>query len=259
MTRLNWNSVGEKFFEVGIDKAALYVGDDPGVPWNGLISVSESPSGGAPVPYYLDGFKYLHISSAEEFEADITAYSAPMSFAQCDGTQAIANGLFVTQQPRKQFGFAYRTLVGNDTEGLDHGYKIHIVYNALAGPAQRQNKSLGASVEPSTFSWHISTMPPIISGFKPSAHLIVDSRYTAPSLMSDIEDILYGSDSSTPRLPTPVEIKAMYDEANALDIFDLGGGEYAAEGTAVEDLGAGEFAIDHDTVVNNGDGTFTVL
>jgi hypothetical protein len=204
--RLNWDLSGQRFYEVGIDRGVLFVDAAAGVPWVGLISVSESPSGGTPQPYYIDGLKYLNISSAEEFEATIEAYSSPHEFGPCDGTVAIQNGLYVTQQPRKQFSFSYRSKVGNDTQSEDHGYKIHIVYNALAAPSQRTNKTINDSVDVINLSWSITTLSPPISGFKPTAHMVIDSRYSDPTALSTVEDILYGSDSLTSSLPTPDDL-----------------------------------------------------
>lgn len=206
MTRLSWDAAGQRFYELGVDQGVLFVGIAAGVPWTGLISVSESPTGGDPKPYYLDGIKYLNISSAEEFQATIEAYSSPPEFGPCDGTISIQNGLLVTQQPRKQFGFSYRSKVGNEAGGPDFAYKIHLVYNALCSPAQRSNKTIDDSIEPINLSWDISTLPPSITGFKPTAHLVIDSRYADLEVLSNVEDILYGSDSDSSRLPTPDEL-----------------------------------------------------
>lgn len=211
MARLIWHSRGERFYEQGVDRGVLYVDSSLGVAWPGLISVQESPSGGEPKAYYIDGYKYLHISSKEEFVATIEAFSSPPEFAPCDGLSSIMNGLFATQQPRKQFNFCYRTMVGNDVK-RSVGYKLHLVYNALAAPSERANSTLGESVDPSSFSWQIETRPPAIVGRKPTAHFIIDSRSTPPMLMSRIEDILYGTESWSARLPQPQEI---------IDLFSL--------------------------------------
>jgi len=206
VTRLSWDASGKRFYELGIDRGVLYIDSQPGVPWVGLISVSESPSGGEPQPYYLDGIKYLNLSSAEEFEATIEAYSSPREFGPCDGTVAIQNGLFATQQPRKQFSFSYRSKTGNDTEGQDYAYKIHLVYNALAAPSQRSNKTIDDSVNVINLSWQITTLPPSITGVKPTAHLVIDSRYADPDILNTVENILYGSDSQSSSLPTPNDL-----------------------------------------------------
>lgn len=206
MPRLVWGAFGERFYETGVDRGVFYNSGGSGYAWSGLISVAESPSGGEAKPYYLDGFKYQNISSAEEFEATINAFSHPQEFAQYDGNVHIQNGLMVTQQPRKSFGLSYRTLVGNDLEGADHAYKIHLVYNALTAPSQRTNRSFGSSSEPNAFSWLITTKAPAIVGYKPTAHFVIDTRYTDPTILSTIEDILYGTEAETARLPDVDEL-----------------------------------------------------
>lgn len=210
MTRLAWGSHGERFFETGIDRGVLYLPGQDGVPWNGLKAVNEAPTGGEPTPYYIDGFKYLNVATAEEFKATLDAFSSPDEFARCDGKQSIQNGLFATQQPRLPFNLSYRTLVGNDIKGTEHGYKIHLVYNALAAPAQRSNQTIGNTTAPLTLSWGITTTPPKMNGLKPTAHLVIDSRLTPPNLMTVIEDILYGSDDVNPTLPSVEELMGLF-------------------------------------------------
>lgn len=210
MSRLIWSAAGERFFETGVDRGVFYRGDIPGVPWNGLVSVSESPTGAEPKPYYLDGIKILNVAGAEEFEATLEAFSRPLEFGICEGVASVQNGLFAAQQPRQSFGLSYRTRVGNDTEGQEHAYKIHLVYNALAGPSEKANATISDSVEPVTLSWPITTLPPAMTGFKPTAHLIVDSRLTEPELLVEFEDLVYGSNSSNPALPTPNELLALF-------------------------------------------------
>lgn len=210
MTRLNWDASGARYFEIGVDRGVLYVGTDPGVAWTGLISVSETPSGGEPRPYYIDGEKYLNLATAEEFEATITALGAPKEFDICDGRRAVQNGLIVTHQPRVQFGLSYRTKIGNDIQGADHGYKIHLVYNALAKPADRTHASQGAEANPQSIQWAITTLAPAITGYKPTAHLVVDSRWTDPDILAAVEDLIYGSESGQPSLPTPDELIAIF-------------------------------------------------
>ena len=212
MPRLTWGQVGERYFETGVDRGVLYVGASAGVPWNGLTSVSEDLSGGEARPYYIDGVKYLNLAAAEEFVATIAAFSSPKEFGVCDGVSSIQNGLFVTQQPRKSFGLCYRTLIGNDVDGTDHGYKLHVVYNALAAPASRSNNTIADSSEPTALSWSVSTLAPGLSGYRPTAHLIFDSRYTPPNLLAAVEDILYGSDTDVAWQP---EAQYMVDLAKS--------------------------------------------
>jgi len=210
MPRLEWGIAGQRFYETGVDQGVLYVGSSPGVPWMGLLSVSENPSGGDPRPFYIDGMKYLNLSSAEEYEASITAFSAPPEFAPCDGAVPIQNGLYATQQPRVPFGFSYRTMIGNDVDGTDFGLKLHVVYNALAAPPQRSSSTIDNSVDPLRLTWSIATMAPAITGYRPTAHMVVDSRYADGIALSALEDILYGDDSHTARLPLPDEIIALF-------------------------------------------------
>lgn len=209
MTQLVWDNVGERFYETGVDRGVLYL-DNQGFSWNGLISVQENSSGGDPQPYYVDGYKYVNVASSEEFEATIEAYSAPREFAVCDGSVELYNGLTVTQQRRRPFGFSYRTKIGNDVDGVDHGYKIHIVYNALAAPSERSNQTIKDPPEPTTLSWAITTTPPKLTALKPSSHFVIDSTKTDPGVLSDLEDILYGTELTDPDFPTPAELIALF-------------------------------------------------
>jgi hypothetical protein len=223
MTRLIWGDASERFFETGVDRGVLYVDAANGVAWNGLVSVSEKASGGDPKPAYLDGQKFRNLATREEFEATIEAFSAPKDFDVCDGNVSIQNGLIATQQKRRAFSFAYRTKVGNAVDGQDHAYKIHLVYNALAAPADRTNSTLNDSAEAATRSWEITTLPPSLTGLKPTAHYIIDSRYTPRFLLSTIEDILYGSDAAAPRLPLPSELTALFQSEGPLTRTNLVG------------------------------------
>lgn len=267
MTRLSWGTTGERYFEAGVDRGVLFVGNVDemvwnssypnmeGVAWNGLVAVKEAPSGGVPTPFFYDGFKYRQLAAAEEFTATIEALSAPRSFEQCDGSSQMSNGLFATQQPRKQFSLSYRTKIGSDLAS-DLAYKIHLVYNALAAPTQQNNSTLSNTITPITFSWAISTAPVRVPGFKPTSHFVVDSRYTAPDILAELEDILYGTDLLPPRLITPEELANMF----GLVIRDLGGGRYSAEGYAVKNVIPGfSFTIDHSSLTDNGDGSFTIV
>lgn len=210
MTKLVWNAIGERFFETGVERGVLYLDGVAGVPWNGLISVSESPSGGDVTPYYIDGIKYLNVVSGEEFAATIEAFTYPDEFNQCDGASRISNGLFATQQKKKSFGLSYRTRIGNDVDGVDHAYKIHVVYNAITTPTQRSNSTLTDSVEADNFSWSIVTKPPTFTGYKPTSHFVIDTREVTADLLSEIEDILYGSDTTPARLPDVPELISIF-------------------------------------------------
>ncbi len=201
MTRLSWDAPGERFYEGGVDRGVLFV-NNVGVAWPGLVSVAESPNGGEPRPYYIDGYKYLNLASAEEFQGTIEAFSAPAEFARCEGIDASYGGLMITNQPRQPFAFSYRTRVGNDIEGLDHAYKIHLVYNALAAPSEQTHATINESFEAPVRSWSITTLAPKMYGHRPTAHFIIDSRTTPEATLLNIEDILYGNETTDPELPS---------------------------------------------------------
>lgn len=259
MTRVTWGAPGERFYETGLDRGVLYPPLGPGVPWNGLVSVQEATSGGDPRSFYIDGVKYFNGASAEEFEATLEAYSCPVEFGFCDGTVSVLNGLFIGGQPRQNFGLSYRSLIGNELNGDNQEYKIHMVYNALAKPSDRVRKSFNETVEPSIFSWGITTTPPKIHGFRPTAHFVIDTRMTDSTRLSAIEDLLYGSAESQPRLPTLIELFEMFAGIVALNVVVVGDGSYTAEGSAVELITASVFVIDHPSVVDNGDGSFAII
>jgi len=221
MTQLNWATIGERFFEAGIDRGVLYVENEDGVAWNGLISVSESPIGGEVSEYYVDGIKYLQVAAGEQFEATIEAYTYPDEFNACEGIVSVSNGLHMTHQHKKSFGLCYRTKIGNDINGLDHAYKLHLIYNALAAPSSHDHNTVGESISPDNFSWNITTKPPTFTGYKTTAHLIIDSRDAPRGLLNQIEDILYGTDDLAPRQPSPSELIYLFDSYNT-SIFDAG-------------------------------------
>lgn len=212
MTKLVWGATGTRFFEAGLDRGVFFLASNPGVPWNGLVSVSESSEGGQARPFYLDGIKQLNLSAYEEFKATIESFFPPAGFDICDGSFAVSNGLFATQQPRSPFSMSYRTLLGNDTDGPSHAYKIHLVYNALAAPSELTRNTIDDAADPSVFSWEISTKPPMVSGIRPTSHFVVDSRYADSEALADLEDIIYGSVSTASRLPTPEELIDLFSE-----------------------------------------------
>lgn len=202
MAKLNWNQDGERFYETGVQKGVLYpkTGENntysEGIAWNGLTGVTESPSGAEVTAIYADDTKYLNLVSKEEFGATIEAYMYPDEFAQCDGSAALASGIVLTQQSRKQFGFSYRTTVGNDQDGDNKGYKIHLIYNCLASPSERTYGTVNDSPEAITFSWEVQTTPVEVSGYKPTSHVIIDSvKVSDDSKLKAIEAILYGVDA----------------------------------------------------------------
>jgi hypothetical protein len=233
LPRITWGGPGTSRYESGVDRGVLYVTGQPGVPWNGLTSVSEAPSGGDAKAYYVDGVKYLNLPSAEEFEATLTAFTYPDEFAECDGSHQPRAGLFVTSQKRKPFGLTYRTTIGTDQED-EHAHKIHIVYNALVSPTNRDRKTRTDTGSLDDFSWKITACPPPITGYFPTAHFIVDTRFTDISVVEAIENKLYGTDTDDPALPTVDELLGFYDTISGLVITDNGDGTWTA--TAPNDV-----------------------
>ena len=214
MPKIVWDKTGEKLYETGVDRAVLYVmGPDgkygAGEPWNGLTAYNESPSGAESNPIYADNIKYCNLISAEEFGASIEAYMYPETFGECDGSIEVAPGVIIGQQKRKAFGFTCRTLVGNDVEGTELGYKIHIVYNAMAAPSEKAYATVNDSPEAITFSWELTTTPVAVTGYKPTASITIDSTKVDETKLKALEDLLYGTEEAEPTLPTPDEVIAL--------------------------------------------------
>lgn len=215
MSKLVWDQVGERLYETGVKMGVLYPQDAAGhyplgVAWNGLTAVTESPSGAEANPLYADDIKYLNLTSAEEFGATIEAYTYPDEFASCDGSAEIADGVVVGQQKRSPFGLCYRTVLGNDTEEGDYGYKIHIIYGAIAAPSEKGYSSVNDSPEAITFSWEVSTTPVDVPGCKPTASLVIDSTKVDAVKLAAFEKIIYGDAEDAARLPLPAEIITLF-------------------------------------------------
>lgn len=223
MPRIEWDKTGEKLWETGLDRGVLFKTDAEGkygngVPWNGLISVTEGVSGGEANPFYADNIKYANVTSKEEFNPSIEAYMYPEEFEECDGSKEIAPGITIGQQKRVPFGLAYRTLIGNDVDDADHGYKIHLVYGAKAAPSEKARNTVNESPELGTMSWECTTTPVAIKsveGAKPTAHLVIDSTRTTADKLKALEDLIYGTDEAEAKLPTPDEVIALVGEAAA--------------------------------------------
>lgn len=221
MSKLVWDNTGDRFYETGVKNAVLYVqsssGTYPkGVAWNGITAVTESPSGAEATALYADDIKYLSLMSTEEFGATIEAYTYPEEFEACDGSASLTTGVSIGQQKRTPFGLCYRTTIGNDTDGNDHGYKLHFIYGALASPSEKAYASINDSPEAITFSWEVTTTPVNVAGFKPTASLVIDSTKADKEKLTALETILYGSDGGSgtdPRLPLPDEIKTLMTAA----------------------------------------------
>lgn len=219
MAKLTWDATGDRLYETGVDRGVLYpitTGSTygTGVAWNGLTAVNESPSGAESNPQYADNIKYLDLTSAEEFGFTIEAFTYPVEFEECDGSAILVEGVTIGQQTRKTFGFSYRTLVGNDTEGTAHGYKIHLCYGCKASPSEKSRSTVNDSPEAVAFSWEVTTTPVNVNGHKPTSHLVVDTTVADAEKVTALETKLYGDSSSgTPTLPTPDEVYTMFQGA----------------------------------------------
>lgn len=225
MSKIIWDNSGDRLYETGVNNAVLYTQTNGaytnGVAWNGITAITESPSGAEASPLYADNIKYLNLMSAEEFGATIEAYTYPNEFAECDGTAELADGVSIGQQKRSTFGLSYKTTVGNDIDGSDHGYKLHLIYGALAAPSEKAYATINDSPEAITFSWEVSTTPVNVTGKKPTASLTIDSTKADATKLAALEVILYGknptteggTDGTEPRLPLPDEIATLFATA----------------------------------------------
>lgn len=213
MGKLVWDQTGERLYETGVKHGVLYIKNngkyEGGVAWNGLTAVTESPSGAEATPLYADDIKYLNLISNEEFGATVEAYTYPDEFAECDGSASIATGVYIGQQNRKTFGLCYTTVLGNDEETNNYGYKLHLIYGAVASPSEKGYATINDSPEAITFSWEINTTPENVTGFKPTASIVIDSTKADPAKLTALEAILYGSETETARLPLPDEIATL--------------------------------------------------
>lgn len=217
MSKLVWDQAGERYYETGVKQGVLYVQSagvyGKGVAWNGLTAVTESPSGAEATALYADDIKYLNLISAEEFGATVEAYTYPEEFMECDGSAAIAEGVYIGQQARKSFGLCYRTTLGNDTENNDYGYKLHLIYGATAAPSERAYATINDSPEAITFSWELTTTAVNVTGYKPTACITIDSTKVDETKLKALEDILYGTEDEEARLPLPDEIVTLMGTA----------------------------------------------
>lgn len=217
MSKLVWDKTGERFYETGVKNGVLYIPTagvySKGVAWNGLTAVTESPSGAEATPLYADDIKYLNLLSAEEFGGTIEAYTYPDEFMECDGSAALATGVYIGQQKRSTFGLCYRTVLGNDVDNNDYGYKLHLVYGALAAPSEKGYSSINDDPEAITLSWEFTTTPVTVAGHKPTASITIDSTKVDAEKLAALEAILYGSETEEARLPLPDEIATLMGAA----------------------------------------------
>jgi hypothetical protein len=222
MTALTWDQVGDRLYETGVDRGVLYQLDESGeyvdgVAWNGLTTVTESPSGAESNKQYADNTVYVNLISAEEFGGTIEAFTYPDEFGQNDGSAEPTPGVLLGQQGRRPFGLAYRTLVGNDTDGQDHGYKLHLIYGAQASPSEKAYATVNDSPEAIAFSWEFSTTPAYVTDYRPVSLLTIDSTKVDEAALADLEDILWGTDADEPRLPSPAEVVSLFS-GGAVDV-----------------------------------------
>ena len=214
MAKLVWDETGKRFYETGVKNGVLYPQDSTGaypkgVAWNGLTAVTQSPSGAEATPLYADDMKYLNLYSAEEFGATVEAYTYPDEFAECDGSAELATGVMIGQQPRKAFGLVYKTVIGNDVKNNKYGYKLHLIYGAMASPSEKAYATINDSPEAITFSWEITTTPVSVTGFEPTAYIEIDSTKADPTKLAKLEEKLFGSETQEATLPLPNEIATL--------------------------------------------------
>lgn len=225
MGRIIWDDTGDRLYETGVKNGVVYPqsasGTYPnGVAWNGLTTVTESPSGAEATPLYADDIKYLELRSNEEFGATVEAYTYPDEFAVCDGSASLVEGVSIGQQVRKPFGLCYKTTIGNDTASNDYGYKLHLIYGATASPSEKAYSTINDSPEAITFSWEVTTTPVAVTGNKPTACITIDSTKVDSDKLAALEDILYGTSSTDPRLPLPDEVASLMGTAAVYSVIN---------------------------------------
>lgn len=257
MSKIVWDKAGEHYYETGVDRGVLYPTLNGvyqnGVAWNGLTSVSESPSGAESTAQYADNIKYLNLISAEEFGATVEAFTYPEEFEVCDGSAEPVPGVTIGQQARRPFGLSYRTLMGNDLSGTEYGYKIHLIYGCTAAPSERAYATVNDSPEAITFSWSITTTPVEVPGFKPTASLIIDSTKVAKDVLAKLENMLYGTDTEEPHLPMPSEVFDLIGSSRNISVtLSPAGGSGTLFGETVSNLQS-NVVVNADTKTISGD------
>lgn len=260
MTRLTWNAPGARVYEYGVDRGVLYTKSGKIAPWNGIKSIDQKPTGAEVSTFYLDGEKVNQSIENEEMTVTLTAFASPREFDECDGMVDLGKGLYVDAQPRAMFDLSWRSRVGNDTEGPDYAYKIHLLYNCLASPTGRKNATTGKEIEPDEFAWEITTFPERFPGQKASAHYSIDSRRMDKYILKRIEDILYGTAFKAPRMLTMAELKEFFRTAVTVVVTDNRDGTWTATGPddVIQYLTATEFRINWDSAIPKTEDTYTL-
>lgn len=259
MATITWDGVGTRVYQSGVDRGVLFIGDQPGVPWSGLTSIVENISGGTAKPLYVDGDKYSNLASPEEYQAQLSAYTYPDEFEDCDGNASVRSGFLATRQKRKPFSLTYRSFIGNDLTG-SLGYRIHLVYNVLASPSIHSFKSDTTNVNVADFSWLLTALPPAVSGYQRTAHYILDSRNLSAPVLTYMENALYGTDTTPPHLPPFTEIISAIDSNGGLTVTDNGDGTFTmtAPDGALFMLDSNTAQLTWDSAVYIDSDTYTV-
>lgn len=251
MTALVWDQAGDRLYETGLDRGVLFLPEGGGVAWNGLISVEEENTSSVQ-PVYFDGVKFNDIVTVEDFAATLKAYTYPDEFLRFEGILEDQRGVLVTAQPTQRFHLTYRTLVGNDLDGEAHGYKIHVLYNLTAIPANKEYRTMGIDSEPVEFEWALTAIPEEIEGFRPTAHIIIDTRRVDPLLVQDVEELLYGDEENDPRLPSLKGLSSFLRKWDRLIITDNGDGTWTATSNSegyITVISEDEFSITSTTAI----------
>lgn len=260
MTALTWDTIGQRYYETGVNKTVLYDAENKGIAWNGVISIDNTNSDSVE-PVYFDGVKFNDLLTIGDFAAKLTAFTYPDEFLPFDGVVEDTQGFFITGQSRETFGLSYQTRIANDLDGIDLGYKIHIVYNLTAIPSNRTFKTLSLEPEPLEFEWDLSGIPESVSGYQPTAHVVLDSRKVDPYLLADVENILYGSETTESHLPSLKELSIFISKWGRFVITDFGDGTWSAytpfEGI-ITMLDEETFEIDIDSAVYLDPDTYTI-
>ena len=230
MTAIVWDEIGTRTFEVGVDRGVLYPPNTDGVVWNGLISVNEKTIGNEVTSYYFDGIKYADVAGSGDFAGTIRAYTYPDEFLELEGIVEVGNGLFLANQQPIRFGLSYRTKIGNDVDGDSAGYKIHILYNLTAIPSQKNFQTQSIESSAIEFEWNVTAIPEEVPGFRPTAHIILDTRLMSPLLIADIEATLYGNELNNPELPALSTLTSFIGDWVIIRITDNGDGTWTATG-----------------------------
>ena len=259
MTRLTWSQLTDRYFETGLDRGVLYLKDGRAVPWNGLTSVDESGADSA-TAYYMDGRPILFFPKPKEYSATLKAFTYPDEFSALMGVEEVTDGMYLDSQQHDSFGLCYRTMIGNAVDPDRAGYKIHLIYNVTMTSSGSSYQTLSNAINPSEFAWEVQAVPVAVTGYRPTAHIIIDTRHMDPARLAEIEEMLYGSSTVDASLPDPQVIFDALTFGDGIVITDNGDGTWSAEGSYhnIYMIGDGVFQIDNVNAVDHGDGTYDI-